>query len=63
MKKEKCPDGSKDENIFNIRQGVGITFFIKKRSREKDCKVFYSDVWGLREDKFSFLDSNNFNPL
>jgi predicted helicase len=33
MKKEKCPDGSKDENIFNIRQGVAITFFIKKKKR------------------------------
>jgi predicted helicase len=63
MKKEKCPDGSKDENIFNIRQGVAITFFIKKKKRGKDCKVFYSDVWGLREDKFCFLDSNNFNPI
>jgi len=30
MKKEKCPDGSKDENVFNIRQGVAVTFFIKK---------------------------------
>jgi predicted helicase len=33
MKKEKCPDGSKDENVFNIRQGTAITFFIKKESR------------------------------
>jgi predicted helicase len=60
MKKEKCPDGTKDENVFNIRQGVAITFFIKKKKREKDCKVFYSDVWGYRDDKFGFLDSNNF---
>ncbi len=33
MKKEKCPDGSKDENVFNIRQGVAIAFFIKKKRR------------------------------
>lgn len=33
MKKEKCPDGSKDENVFNIRQGVAVTFLIKKKSR------------------------------
>lgn len=32
MQKEKCPDGSKDENVFNIRQGVAVTFFIKKKS-------------------------------
>jgi hypothetical protein len=28
-KKEKCPDGSKDENVFNIQQGVSISFFVK----------------------------------
>jgi predicted helicase len=33
MQKEKCPDGSKDENVFNIRQGVAVTFFIKKNGR------------------------------
>jgi predicted helicase len=32
MQKEKCPDGSKDENVFNIRQGVAVTFFIKMKS-------------------------------
>jgi len=36
MQKEKCPDGSKDENVFNIRQGVAVTFFIKKKSRGRD---------------------------
>jgi len=24
LKKEKCPDGSKDENVFDIQQGVAI---------------------------------------
>jgi REP element-mobilizing transposase RayT len=32
LKKEKCPDGSKDENVFDIRQGVAITLFIKKKN-------------------------------
>jgi predicted helicase len=31
MKKEKCPDGSKDENVFDIRQGVAITFSEKEK--------------------------------
>jgi len=30
LKKEKCPDGSKDENVFDIRQGVAIALFIKR---------------------------------
>ncbi|MCX8028205.1 MAG: N-6 DNA methylase, partial [Thermodesulfovibrionales bacterium] len=34
LKKEKCPDGRKDENVFDIRQGVCIAIMIKRR-REK----------------------------
>ena len=29
LKKERCPDGSKDENVFDIKQGVAIALFIK----------------------------------
>lgn len=29
LKKEKAPDGSKDENVFDIQQGVAIAFMIK----------------------------------
>lgn len=32
-KKEVCPDGSKDENVFDIQQGVAIGIFVKKPSR------------------------------
>ena len=28
-KKERCPDGSKDENVFDIQQGVAICLMIK----------------------------------
>lgn len=31
LKKEKCPDGSKDENIFDIMQGVAILICIKRK--------------------------------
>ena len=31
LKKERCPDGSKDENVFDIKQGVAIALFIKTR--------------------------------
>ncbi len=55
LKKEKCPDGSKDENIFDIKQGVAIGIFIKnKKFREK--KVYYADLWGSREEKYAWLD-------
>ncbi len=34
LKKEKCPDGSKDENVFDIQQGVAITIFVKKQEKK-----------------------------
>ncbi|CCQ89600.1 DNA methyltransferase/helicase [Nitrospina gracilis 3/211] len=48
-KKEKCPDGSKDENVFDIQQGVAIGIFIKKQTSSQPAKVFHADLWGKRE--------------
>jgi len=54
LKKEKCPDGSKDENVFDIKQGVAIGIFIKNKFKDK--KVYYADLWGTREHKYHWLD-------
>ena len=35
LKKETCPDGSPDENVFDIRQGVAIAFFIKRGGKQE----------------------------
>jgi len=56
---EKCPDGSKDENVFDIQQGVSIALFIKKEKSGRVCKVFYQDVYGLRENKYGYLTKND----
>jgi len=63
LKKEKCPDGSKDKNVFDIRQGVAIGFFVKKKESGSDdgCKVFHYDRWGLREKKYKWLFSHDKN--
>jgi len=48
--KEVCPDGVKDENVFDIQQGVAINIFVKRQSTSaKKSNVYYSDVWGVRE--------------
>jgi len=69
LKKEKCPDGSKDENVFDIRQGVAIALFVKKRvetvgrtflsDKLKTCQVHHSEIWGLRGSKYDWLENNN----
>ncbi len=59
-KKECCADGSKDENVFDIQQGVSINIFIKTKSDSKDlAKVYYKDLYGLRADKYTYLETNN----
>ncbi|MEK7397130.1 MAG: N-6 DNA methylase [Candidatus Poribacteria bacterium] len=55
LKKEVCPDGSKDENVFDIMQGVAISIFIKKKGEHGNCKIHYSELWGTRESKYGWL--------
>jgi predicted helicase len=80
-KGEKCPDGSKDENVFDIMQGVSIILLVKdknthpvipaqagiqdtqdksgfrvKHGRTDSTKIFYQDVYGLREKKYDYLN-------
>lgn len=56
-KKEVCPDGTKDENVFDIQQGVAIVLAIRlTNSNKKISKVYYSDLYGLREYKYKYLD-------
>ena len=64
-KKEVCPDGSKDENVFDIQQGVSINIFIKTGEKSKNgfAEVFHHDVWGKRQAKYDFLASNDLYSL
>jgi len=64
-KKEVCPDGSPDQNVFDIMQGVAITFFVKtgdKRANEIG-KVFHYDLYGKRNVKYDFLNENNLKTI
>ena len=58
LKRETCPDGNKDENVFDIRQGVVIAFFIKRGTGDQ-ARVYHADLWGLRQDKYDRLLSHN----
>lgn len=56
---EKCPDGSKDENVFDIQQGVSLVIFIKNKNQKGHGKVYYQNVYGHRENKYEYLDNND----
>lgn len=59
-KKETAPDGSKDENVFNIQQGVSINIFVKTGKKKTDelAKVYHTELFGKREKKYDFLNNN-----
>ncbi len=56
-KKEICPDGSPDKNVFDILQGVSINLFVKtgggKKGELAQVKLF--DLYGSREAKYQYL--------
>ncbi|MDA3886778.1 MAG: N-6 DNA methylase [Candidatus Delongbacteria bacterium] len=60
-KKEICPDGSKDENVFDIQQGVSINLFVKtgKKKTNELGKVFHNDLFGKRVEKYNCLREKN----
>jgi len=60
-KGEVAPGGGKDENVFNIQQGVSINVFVKLPEKQDGCVVKYADLWGTREHKFATLLEENLN--
>ncbi len=54
-KKEVCPDGSRDENVFDIQQGVAIGVFVKRPGAPGPAQVYHADLWGLRDGKYEAL--------
>jgi hypothetical protein len=68
-KPESAPDGTKDENVFDITVGVAIALFAKlppssylgqkagkRRTRDRPrSTVHYADLWGLRKHKYAWL--------
>jgi len=60
LKRETTPEGGKDENVFDIRQGVAIALFVRNKE-QKDSKIYHADLYGLRQEKYDWLDQNEFS--
>jgi predicted helicase len=61
IKKERAPDGSKDENVFDIQQGVGISLWSKISKNSDKDEVFSTSIWGNRDTKYKWLLNNTAN--
>lgn len=64
-KKEISPDGSPDENVFDIQQGVSINLFVKTGQKEKGvfAEVRHAELFGKREDKYAFLAERSLSDI
>ena len=63
-RKERTPDGDKDENVFDIQQGVAIGLFLRRTDHGGPAQVFHADLWGKRDagaegGKYGWLSANN----
>ena len=64
-KKERAPDGGRDENVFDIQQGVAVGIFVKRAGDDDGpARVLHADLWGERETgdgggKYGWLAAND----
>jgi predicted helicase len=56
-KKETDVDGSKDENVFDIQQGVSICFMTKD-AKIKKPNIFHENLFGVRDYKYAWLSKS-----
>ena len=62
---ESGEEGLKDENVFDIQQGVSINLFIKtgEKNTNELGHVYYKDLYGSRIDKYNFLQDNSLQSV
>jgi len=64
-KNETAPDGSVDQNVFDIMQGVSINLFVKTSNKKVNQlgEVFHYDLYGKRDFKYDFLEEKSLNNI
>ena len=64
-KHEIPPDGGKDENVFDIQQGVSILLAVKtgKKKQGDLAKLYSQDLWGKRIKKYEQLNNSSLENI
>lgn len=65
-RREVSPDGSPDNNVFDIRMGVSILLCVRKKHAGKKktlAKVSTAEIWGTRDSKYTYLEGNDFRSV
>jgi len=64
LKKETAPNGGKDENVFDIRQGVAIALFVKRPiSQKRQNIVSHTELYGIRRSKYFWLNDHDWKHI
>ena len=58
-KTEAVPENGRDENVFDIVQGVSILLCVKQRDNPTPAQVYYADMWGNRGVKYTTLSETD----
>ena len=56
---EAVPTAQRDENVFDISQGVCILLCVKERDNPASATIYYTDIWGSREEKYNLLSETD----
>lgn len=64
-KKETAPDGGKDENVFDIMQGVSIALMVKTGRKPVGAlaAIHHANLYGKRQSKYDGLDAASLDSL
>jgi predicted helicase len=54
-KKEICPNGTKDANVFGIEQGTAVGLF-RRRPGDQKPRLRHRELWGSTQGKLDALD-------
>jgi predicted helicase len=57
-RRESAPGGGRDDNVFDIRQGVAIALFVRRPDHDGPARVFRADLFGSREEKYAWLEEH-----
>lgn len=68
-KGDRTPDGKPDQNVFEIQQGVVVSFLVKSKENQQtsvqkeQCTIFYYKLSGSRNDKLLFLNNYSLGDI
>ncbi len=56
---EVVPEAVRDENVFDISQGVCLLLCVKESDNQPPAKTYYADLWGSRAEKYDTLSETD----